>query len=146
MDSAGVGVRDLLAHRDRMLLIDRILEVDRTHAVTRSVVTDQWPLVGRRGTDPLILVEVAAQTAGVHNGWRLRKEQGPDADHRGWMVGIKNSFFFVDRIAVGTEIITEAQNQFEYEGYREIRGIATIQGRTAAEVVLQLVQANPQNS
>jgi predicted hotdog family 3-hydroxylacyl-ACP dehydratase len=146
MNLAGFDVRDLLAHRDHMLLVDRIMKMDKDLAVTRSVVTDQWPLVDQRGANPLILVEVVAQTAGVHNGWRLLQEQGADADHRGWMAGIKNSLFFVNSIAIGTEIITETQNQFEYDGYREIRGVAAIQGQTAAEVILQLVQANPQNS
>ena len=139
MDSA--RIEDLLVHRDRMLLIRQIISVDMRKAVTRAIVSDQWPLVNDGRANPLVLIEVAAQTAGIYNSWRLHQEQGPDADHRGWMVGIKIARFFVDRIPLGTEIITEAQNQFEFDNYREIQGIAAIQGKTAAEVTLQIVQA-----
>ncbi|MDX9787152.1 MAG: hypothetical protein RBT11_10265 [Desulfobacterales bacterium] len=144
MDSA--GIEDLLVHRGRMLLIRQIITVNMTKAITRALVTDQWPLVNNGGANPLVLIEVAAQTAGVYNSWRLHRKQGPNADHRGWMVGIKISRFFVDRIPLGTEIITEAQNQFEYDGYREIRGVATIHGHTAADVTLQIMQAGIENS
>lgn len=139
MDST--DIEDLLVHRDRMLLLQRIISVDLTRAVTLARVTDQWPLLDDGKANPLVLVEVAAQTAGVYNSWRLHKEQGPEADHRGWMVGIKIARFFVDSIPLETEIITEAQNQFEYDGYREIHGIAVIQGKTAADITLQIVQA-----
>ena len=138
-----VRIEELLVHRDRMLLIRQIMAVDMRRAVALSTVSDQWPLVDGQGVSPLVLVEVTAQTAGIYNSWRLHQEQGPDADHRGWLVGIKHAEFFVDHLPFGTNIITEAQNRFEYEGYREIQGISAINGQTAADITLQIVQASP---
>lgn len=145
MGAAGIDIGNLLVHRDRMLLIRRIISVDGTRAVTLATVTDQWPLVDDSSANPLVLVEVAAQTAGVYNSWCLHRDQGPDADHRGWLVGVKLSHFLVPHIPLGTDIITEAQNQFEYESFREIRAITTIRGRTAADITLQIVQATPES-
>jgi predicted hotdog family 3-hydroxylacyl-ACP dehydratase len=142
MDLSAIDIEDLLAHRDRMLLIKQVVALELSRAVTRAVVTDRWPLSDTRGANPLVLIELVAQTAGIHNGWRLRQEQGPGADHRGWLVGIKNARFFMDNLPFKTEIVTEARNEFEFEGYREIRGVAAIKGETAAEIILQLVQAD----
>ena len=46
MNRFDINIEDLLPHRDRMLLIDEILEVDDKTAVTRATVTDQ-PVAGR---------------------------------------------------------------------------------------------------
>ena len=52
-----------------MLLIGEILNVDSMHAVTLSKVARTWPMAGQDGVSSLIFVELAAQTAGVCNGW-----------------------------------------------------------------------------
>jgi hypothetical protein len=46
-------------------------------------------------------------------------------------------------LPVGTTIEVESINQFAYDNFREIKGVATIEGRQVAEVTLQLVQADP---
>ena len=86
---------------------------------------------------------VPAQTAAINNGWELIQRQGPNRDHRGWIVGIKSARLFVDCIAIGANIIVESRNQFEYENFREIHGVARIGDQIAAEVTLQLMQAEP---
>jgi len=58
-------------------------------------------------------------------------------------VGIKSARLFVDFIAVGTTITIESRNQFEYDNFREIQGVAKIGNQIAAEVTLQLMQAEP---
>ena len=140
MNPADIRIENLLPHRDRMLLIDEIIEVDDEKAVTGATVTDQWPFFDGQAVDSLILIELVAQTAGVTNGWVRIKQRGKDSEKKGWLVGIKQSRFFVDAISLNQRIITRAENQFEYESYRHIAGIARIGSAIVGEVTLQLFQ------
>ncbi len=142
MNRFDLNIEDLLPHRDRMLLIDEILEIDDKAAVTRATVTDQWPLCDGQAVDSLILIELVAQTAGINNSWVRVKKRGQDSEKKGWLVGIKRSRFFVESLAVNDLIITRAENQFEYEGYRHVSGIARIGDVIVGEVSLQLFQTD----
>ena len=140
MNRFDLNIEELLPHRDRMLLIDGIIELDNTSAVTRATVTDQWPFFDGKTVDSLILIELIAQTAGINNGWVRLKTHGQDSDKKGWLVGIKQSRFFVDAVFLNDLIITKAANQFEYENYRHIAGVTSIGSKIVGEVTLQLIQ------
>ena len=140
MNRFDINIEDLMPHRDRMLLIDEIIELDDTSAVTRATVTDQWPFCDGKTVDSLILIELIAQTAGINNGWVRLKTNGPDSEKKGWLVGIKQSRLFVDAVSLNDLIITRAENQFEYENYRHIAGVASIGSKIVGEVTLQLIQ------
>lgn len=141
MNRFDVKIEDLLPHRDRMLLIDEIFELDHDMAVTCATVTDRWPFFNGNGVDPLVLIEVVAQTAGINNGWVRIKKHGKDSEKKGWLVGIKQARFFVDTLALNDRIQTRTENQFEYEGYRQIMGTARIGSEVVGEVALQIIQA-----
>jgi predicted hotdog family 3-hydroxylacyl-ACP dehydratase len=134
-------IESLLPHRGRMLLVDEIVTLDDEQATTRAVARRDWPLFDGAAVNPLIMVELVAQTAGVHNGLRRMKVRGKDSQTRGWLVGVKKAVLHVDAIAVGDAIVTTAKNAFVFDNLREIRGTASIDGRPAAEVVLQVVEA-----
>jgi predicted hotdog family 3-hydroxylacyl-ACP dehydratase len=138
-----ISLETLVPHRGRMLLLSEIISFDEQQAAASAVVTENWPMTTRTGTNPLVLIELVAQTAAINNGWELIQRQGPNRDHRGWIVGIKSARLFVDCIAIGANIIVESRNQFEYENFREIHGVARIGDQIAAEVTLQLMQAEP---
>jgi predicted hotdog family 3-hydroxylacyl-ACP dehydratase len=146
MKPEDIRIEDLLPHRDRMLLIDEVLEVTDTTAVTSATVTKQWPLFDGRAVDSLILIELVAQTAGVNNGWVRIKQHGLDSEKKGWLVGIKQSRFLVNAVALNDRIITRAENQFEYEGYRQILGTARIGEKLVGEVALQVIQTGQTGS
>ncbi len=139
--SKEIIAEDLIPHKGRMKLIQQVLAFDTRKAVTRSTAAPDWPLAGRDGVAPLILVELIAQTAGICNAWKLVQEQGVGADARGWLVGIKEAHLYVDSIAINTPIVATAENDFEFESFREIKGEALINGNLAAKVTLQVVQA-----
>lgn len=142
MNHFDLKIEDLLSHRHRMLLIDEILEIDDKAAVTRATVTDQWPFFDGQAVDSLILIELVAQTAGINNSWVRVKKRGQDSEKKGWLVGIKQSRFFIDSLSLNDLIITRAENQFEYESYRHISGIARINDVIVGEVSLQLFQTD----
>jgi predicted hotdog family 3-hydroxylacyl-ACP dehydratase len=138
-----VDLETLLPHRGGMLLLSEIVSFDPQGATTRAVVREGWPLTGPDGADPLVLIELVAQTAAVNNVWELIQTQGPEGDHRGWIVGIRSARLGVDRIALGTELEIRSRNQFAYEEFRDIEGTVSVAGEAIAEVALQLVQAAP---
>ncbi len=134
----------LLPHRGRMLLVDEILSLDDEQATTLSVAKRDWPLFRDGAVNALILVELVAQTSGVHNGLHRLKTRGEAAAARGWLVGVKSATFHVAGIHPGAAITTTAKNAFVFDTLREIAGTASIDGRLAAEVVLQVVDGDPE--
>lgn len=138
-----VKPESILPHRAPMLLIDEILLLDDRCAVTRSVVTDKWPLFDGRNANVIVLIELVAQTSGIHNGFIREKLEGCAAGTRGWIVGIRQARFLVDALPVGTKLVTRAENQMEFEGFRDICGRVEIDGEMVAEIALQLLRAVP---
>lgn len=126
-----------------MLLIDEILVLDDRCAVTRSVVTEKWPLCDGRNANAIVLIELVAQTSGIHNGFIRDKIEGGSSGTRGWIVGIRQARFRVDALPVGAELVTRAENRMEFEGFRDICGRVERDGRTVAEIDLQLLRAAP---
>jgi predicted hotdog family 3-hydroxylacyl-ACP dehydratase len=131
----------LLPHRGRMLLVDEILSLNDDQATTLSVARRDWPLFREGVISALILIELVAQTAGVHNGLNRLKTRGMGSDARGWLVGIKKAVFYIEAITPGEAVTTVVKNAFVFENLREIIGTATINGRQAAEVTLQVMEA-----
>ncbi len=142
MELAEIQAEDLLPHRGRMKLVDEIITVNSEMAVTRTRVTDQWPFFDGKAVNSLVLIELVAQTAGISNSWGGKKKHGENFVTKGWLVGIKESRFYIDTVPLDTRIITRCVNQFEYDSYRVIRGTVEIKKRIVAEVELQLVQSD----
>jgi predicted hotdog family 3-hydroxylacyl-ACP dehydratase len=142
MNPKDVRPETILPHRGRMLLIDEILELDDDGAATRSVVTERWPFFNGRDVNPIVLIELVAQTAGVHNGWIRDKLHGPAADKKGWIIGIRQARLMVNAIPLGTELITRAKNKMEFEGFRDIFGTVAMETQIVAEIAIQLLRSD----
>ena len=145
MALANYSIEDLLPHRNSMLLIEEIIEGDPKAAVSSAIVNRNWPLFDGRRVNPLVLIEVAAQTAGICAGLAMIKERGLDSDKKSWLVGIKSSRFFVEYLALNDKIITRAENSYEYEGYRQITSTSRIGSKVVGEIALQAIQADSEH-
>jgi len=141
MNPTGYNIQDLLPHRDPMLLVTEVVRVDEHQAVTKAVAKKSWPLCHHGRVDPLVCIELVAQTAGIHNGWVREKEEGPDVDKKGWIVGIKKAELPTNAVTLGTRLITRSKNRFEFEGFREVHGTVELKGTIIAEIVLQLLRS-----
>ena len=145
MTSLEYSIEDLLPHRNGMLLIEEILEGDQKAAVSRAVVNENWPLCDGLRVNSLVLIEVAAQTAGICAGLARIRERGLDSDKKSWLVGIKRSCFLVDALGLNDNIITCAENSYEYEGYRQIMSTARVGSKVVGEIELQAIQADAEH-
>jgi predicted hotdog family 3-hydroxylacyl-ACP dehydratase len=131
-------IETLIPHRGAMKLIGEIIEIDESRCVTASIASESWPLVSGGSVDPIILIELAAQTAGVHFGWEEMRKGNPDVGKVGWIVGIKKAEFFRDRIPVGSRIEVSITDRKSDATYAEIAGTARIGTEIAGEIMLQV--------
>jgi len=81
---SNLSLLDILPHRDAMLLVAEILRVDSSQAEVRCTVESSWPMADAQGVPALILVELAAQSAGVCNGWDRIHTKGRESEKTGW--------------------------------------------------------------
>lgn len=132
-----ITIEELIPHRNRMKLINKVIEIDGESAVTESIVTKQWPLFEDNSVDTIILIELVAQTAGVYIGWKEKKEEG-NTSGKGWLVGIKKATFSLDKIPLNTRIIARSKRIFSFENFFEFLGIAKIGSDVIGEIVLQV--------
>jgi predicted hotdog family 3-hydroxylacyl-ACP dehydratase len=101
----------LLPHRPPMLLLDRLIGGDGTHARALAVVRDGGRLVeAGRGLPAWALVEVFAQAAALIGGLRAREEGIPVA--QGFLLGTRRLDCPVAHVPVGTELLIEARTEF----------------------------------
>jgi predicted hotdog family 3-hydroxylacyl-ACP dehydratase len=133
-------IEDLIPHRERLKLIDTITFVDQEHAVTRATVKESWPLYSGDAVSAIVLIELAAQTAGVCIGWNQKmKSDGPKGEAKGWLVGIKNARFYVNTIPMDSCITTRSENRLVVENYKEIAASASIGEKLVGEINLQIL-------
>jgi predicted hotdog family 3-hydroxylacyl-ACP dehydratase len=135
-------IENLIPHRERLKLIDTIVSVDQEHAVIRATVKENWPFLSGDGVCSILLVELAAQTAGVCIGWNEKlKTGGPQGEASGWLVGIKKAHFHIDTIPLNTCITIRSENRLIVENYKEIAATAHIGKLLVGDIILQILVA-----
>jgi len=138
-----VDIEELLPHRNGMKLIDSIIEVNKEGAVSESTVTEKWPLIEGDSINPIVLIELVAQTAGICIGWEKLKKKGKNTGGKGWLAGVKEALFYWERIPLGSQIITDVRKVFDFENYHEILGMIKVDGELVGKVSVQIVKSVP---
>ncbi len=134
-------IENLIPHRERMRLPDTIIRTDETSAVCEATVKESWPMAEKGNVSPLVLIELIAQTSAVCIGSKERKAGNDPARGKGWLVGIKSADFFTEAIPLHTRIRSLAEIRFTLDNFTEIRGTAEIDGKTAGEIILQVMRS-----
>ncbi len=129
-------IEDFIPHRDRMRLIDDIVEVDDDHCVTQSVASPLWPLCDGERINSIIIVELVAQTASAFVGWLRRNKVKMGG--KGFIVGIKKADFFVPDIPVGSRLRTSCKMRVTLDNaYGEFEGDVKDGNTSYGHVLLQ---------
>ena len=137
-------IEDLIPHREGLKLIDSIVSVDQGHAVCQATVKKSWPLLSGDGVCAIVLVELAAQTAGICIGWNEKlKTSRPQGEASGWLVGIKKAHFHIDKLPLNTCITIRSENRLVVENYKEIAATARIGKLLVGDIILQILLATP---
>jgi predicted hotdog family 3-hydroxylacyl-ACP dehydratase len=139
MPTLPLDIEKLIPHRERMKLIQEVVEAHAGMAVTSSVVSERWPLCQGSFVDPLVLIEIVAQTAAV----QICLQNGIDAgvNKLGWVVGIKNVDFFCDRLPLQTILIATVQHLYGVENYDVLAGTVTAGTETLCRMQIQVLRA-----
>ncbi|MBN1663091.1 MAG: hypothetical protein JW943_05770 [Deltaproteobacteria bacterium] len=140
-----MDIEALIPHRDRMKLIDGVLYVGDEGAATTARVSDRWPLYEDGSVDPIVLIELVAQTAAVHISAK-RQDGGHAADKRGWMVGIKKADFFRDRIPVDSGLKTSVKRLYEIDHYCVLEGEVFSGADLLCRVQIQVLRESDEES
>jgi predicted hotdog family 3-hydroxylacyl-ACP dehydratase len=135
-----LDIDTLVPHRLPMRLIDEILSVCEEFAETAAVVTPDWPTVVNGAAHVVVLIELVAQTAAVIGGLQSAASCPSGPSHKGLLVGIRQADFTTDDLPVGTRIITRATTRPLLDNFKEITGVARVDGRIVGEMALQGVQ------
>ena len=139
MNLIDVNIDELVPHRRPLRLIDEILEMDEDYAVTAAMITPQWPLLADGAANPIVLIELVAQTAAVLGGYKKKKKSGGAPIGGGLIVAIKSATFFIDQIPLHSRIVTRSTTRFLIDNFKEITGVAKIGETVAAQITLQSV-------
>jgi predicted hotdog family 3-hydroxylacyl-ACP dehydratase len=132
-----IEIEDLIPHRDRMKLIDDIVDITTEKAITTTTVSERLPLFHDGFVDPLIMIEMVAQTAGVHVSWKRGLNKGGGG---GLLVGIKNAEFLVDRIPLHTVLTTTVEHLYSAENYTVLEGAVRTETEMIGRVEIQVIR------
>ncbi|MDM8538888.1 hypothetical protein QUF70_19195 [Desulfobacterales bacterium HSG17] len=137
-----INIEELIPHRDQMKLADKIIEAGEQYSVTESIATDKWPLAQDDGVNPLVLIELAAQTSAICVVWKEFEKNGKTKGGKGWLVGIKKADFYIDTIPFNSRITTRSEINYSMENLTEIKGISKIGEDIIGEMKLQVFRSD----
>jgi predicted hotdog family 3-hydroxylacyl-ACP dehydratase len=140
-----MDIEALIPHRGRMKLIDDVLDINDEAAITTARVSERWPLYHDSFVDPVVLIEVVAQTAAVHISGR-RKDGKDAADGRGWIVGIKHADFYWDRIPVDTVLTTTVKSHYHIDNYNVMDGEVKTGAELLCRVQIQVLRESDEET
>ena len=131
-------IEDFIPQRRPMLLIDEFVQATWDQAQVRTEVRDSWPLAHCGQVDPVVLIEVVAQTAGVLAGWRKRDKEKQGG--RGWLVGIRKTRLDTKPLVVGSKLDSHVEVGYEIDNYAVFKGRVELDGHEIAAVEIQTFQ------
>jgi predicted hotdog family 3-hydroxylacyl-ACP dehydratase len=134
-----MDIEALIPHRGRMKLIDEILTINTDIAVTCAKASDHWPLYQESFVDPIILIEIVAQTAAIHISWKSKSLK--DSGGKGWLVGVKSADFFLDQIPVDTVLISTVRNLDSIDNYNVVNGEVKIGMDIVSRITIQVLRS-----
>jgi len=133
-----IAVETLIPHRDRMALIEEVLDVDEQSCTTAATVRESWPLFAGGTVDALTLIELVAQTACAGGGWKKRRDG--NATGGGWLVGIRNGEFYENRVPLHTRLITQTVNLYSLDDYHVFEGTVKANSTVICRMTIQALR------
>ena len=138
-----IDIDSLIPHREKIKIINGIIEINENSAISAAIVNPDWPLYNEDSVNSLVLIEAIAQTAAIVDGYK-RRQQGKDGV-KGWLVGIKNAEFKEQKIPVNTNLIVMIENKYSFDNYGVLEGTVKAGEKVLAIVTLQALRLNEDN-
>jgi 3-hydroxyacyl-[acyl-carrier-protein] dehydratase len=127
---------ELVPHRNRMLLIDRLddFKADAGYGLMR-VKNDGLFIDNNGKLDTIVYVELLAQLVAAHSGYEAKLEKSKPKT--GFLVGIKN-FNISETVSAGDMITMQIKKDYEFEQINYINGKILYDNNIIAEGTLKL--------
>lgn len=133
-----LNIEDFIPHREPILIISEVIEINEESAITGAVVKSSWPLYDGNAVNSLVLIEAIAQTAALVEGYK-KKKQGK-AGVKGWLVGIKSAEFKQETLPVDTILVIAVKSLYSFDNYAVIEGTVKCGDDVLAVAVLQALR------
>ena len=138
-----IDIDSLIPHREKIKIISGMLEIQENSATSVALVNPDWPLYEDGAVNSLVLIEAIAQTAAIVEGYK-RKQRGKSGV-KGWLVGIKNAEFKVEKIPVNTNLMIMITSTYSFDNYGVVEGTVKAGEEVLATVTLQALRLNEDN-
>ena len=138
-----IDINSLIPHREKIKIISGVLDIQEKYAVSSATVNPEWPLYDGEAASSLVLIEAIAQTAAIIEGYK-RKQRG-ESGVKGWLVGIKNAEFNVEKIPVNTDLIIILESRYSFDNYGVVEGTVKSGEKVLATATLQAMRLNEDN-
>ncbi len=138
-----IDINSLIPHREKIKIISGVLDIQENSATSVALVNREWPLYHEGGVNSLVLIEAIAQTAAIVEGYK-RKKRGKSGV-KGWLVGIKNAEFNVEKIPDNTNLIIVITSTYSFDNYGVVKGTVKTGEEVLATVTLQALRLNEDN-
>ncbi len=135
-----IDINSLIPHREKIKIVTGILDIQEMTAVSSATVNPEWPLCDGEAASSLVLIEAIAQTAAIVEGYK-RTQRG-ESGVKGWLVGIKNAEFNVEKIPVGTYLIILLESKYSFDNYGVVEGTVKSGEQILATATLQAMRLN----
>ncbi|MGP8154977.1 MAG: hypothetical protein ACLQBQ_12720 [Smithella sp.] len=135
-----IDIDSLIPHREKIKIINGIIEIKENSAISTAIVNPDWPLYEGGWVNSLILIEAIAQTAAIVDGYK-RKQRG-ESGVKGWLVGIKSAEFNIEKIPVNTNLIIMITSKYSFDNYGVVEGTVKTGEKVLATAILQALRLN----
>ena len=139
-----LNIEDFIPHREPILIISEVIELNEESGITGAVVKSSWPLYDGNGVNSLVLIEAIAQTAALIEGYK-KKKQGKGGV-KGWLVGIKSAEFKQASIPVDTRLVIAVKSLYSFDNYGVIEGTVKSGNDLLVLAILQALRMDDDNN
>lgn len=133
--------RDLLPHREPMVLLDTVDRIDDSVARCSVTVRSDMPFVAFASVPSVLAVELIAQTVGIHVGHACTLAGEPI--RVGYLIGVRTAEMLVDSFEVGDELTIEVRHLVGDHSLATYSGSVTRGGSVVATASVNVYRGEP---
>jgi|WetSurMetagenome_2_1015567.scaffolds.fasta_scaffold14612_3 predicted hotdog family 3-hydroxylacyl-ACP dehydratase len=131
-----MDIESYMPHRGRMKLIEDILESDENNCKAIAVPKLTWPFQRREGIDPLVIIELIAQTTSAYVGWCRRNEKKMGG--AGFLVGIRSAEIGLTCLSLDSPVYISCKRMLDMDNYGVFEGRVFTNDTTYGTSVIQV--------
>lgn len=131
-----VDIESYMPHRGGMKLLKDVLEADENCCRAVAVPERTWPFMTGLGIDPMVIIELVAQTTSAYVGWCRRDEKKMGG--AGFLVGIRTALFGHKYLPLGEAVYISCRRTLDMDNYGVFEGSVSADGTIYGTATIQV--------